>query len=78
MPQDAGQQSSADKTAGDVDPCSAFFITRKEPVMTNELEEARRIISETDKKIASLYETRMEAVRRVAAWKKERGLPVLD
>ena len=44
----------------------------------NELEEARRVISETDAAMASLFETRMRAVEQVAAYKKERGLPILD
>lgn len=44
----------------------------------NELEEARRIISETDAAMAALFEKRMEAVKKVAAYKKERGLPILD
>ncbi len=44
----------------------------------NELEEARRIIAAADADIARLFEKRMEAVRRVAGWKRERGLPVYD
>ena len=44
----------------------------------NELDAAREIISETDRRIAALFETRMEAVKAIAAWKKERGLPVYD
>ncbi len=44
----------------------------------NELEEARRIISEADAAMAGLFEKRMRAVEQVAAYKKERGLPVLD
>ncbi len=44
----------------------------------NELEGARRIISETDAAMAGLFERRMRAVEQVAAYKKERGLPVLD
>lgn len=43
-----------------------------------DIEEARRIISETDVKIAALFERRMEAVRDVAAYKKAHGLPILD
>ena len=39
---------------------------------------AREIINETDKAIAELFEKRMEAVRLVAEYKKERGLPVFD
>ena len=44
----------------------------------NELEQARREISEADEEIAQLFEKRMNAVRKVAAYKKERGLPVFD
>ena len=44
----------------------------------NELEKARQIISETDAKMAVLFEERMRAAEQVAAYKKERGLPVLD
>ena len=43
-----------------------------------ELEEARKIISDTDREIASLFCRRMEAVSEVAKIKKERGLPILD
>lgn len=39
---------------------------------------AREIISQTDKEIAALFEKRMEAVRLVAEYKKERGLPIFD
>ncbi|MBQ4267899.1 MAG: chorismate mutase, partial [Clostridia bacterium] len=39
---------------------------------------AREIINETDKAIAELFEKRMEAVKLVAEYKKERGLPVFD
>lgn len=44
----------------------------------DKLLKAREIISETDKEIARLFEKRMEAVRLVAEYKKERGLPVFD
>ena len=40
--------------------------------------EARKIISEADKEIAELFEKRMKAVKQVAEYKKERGLPVFD
>ena len=43
----------------------------------NELDLARRTISEVDLEMAALFSRRMEAVKRVAAYKKERGLPVL-
>lgn len=44
----------------------------------DKLIEARNIINETDRQIAELFEKRMEAVRQVAEYKKERGLPVFD
>ncbi|MBR0303620.1 MAG: chorismate mutase [Clostridia bacterium] len=43
-----------------------------------ELDEARRIISESDAEIARCFERRMSAVRDIAAYKKERGLPIED
>ncbi len=43
-----------------------------------ELEEARQIINETDKKIAELFEKRMEAAEMVAHYKKENGLQIDD
>lgn len=42
------------------------------------LEKARKIVSETDEEIAKLFEKRMQAVREIAEYKKERGLPVFD
>ena len=42
------------------------------------LEEARRIISEIDDKMAKLFVRRMEASQTVAEYKKAHGLPVLD
>lgn len=42
------------------------------------LEEARRKIQDTDAQMAALFQSRMEAVREIAAYKKERGLPVFD
>ncbi len=39
---------------------------------------AREIINEADKEIAKLFEKRMEAVKLVAEYKKERGLPIFD
>ena len=44
----------------------------------DKIENARKVISEADKAIAELFEKRMMAVRDVAEYKKERGLPVLD
>ena len=42
------------------------------------LDEIRREIDKVDEKIAELFLRRMRAVREVAAYKKERGLPILD
>lgn len=42
------------------------------------LSRAREKINEIDKKMAELFESRMEAVKIVADYKKERGLPILD
>lgn len=42
------------------------------------LEEARREIDEIDAKMADLFERRMAAAARVAAFKQQNGLPVLD
>ncbi len=44
----------------------------------DKLNKAREIIGETDKEIAALFEKRMAAVKEVAEYKKERGLPVFD
>ena len=43
-----------------------------------ELERARKIINETDKEMARLFEARMDAARIVATYKKENGLPIDD
>ncbi len=43
-----------------------------------ELEKARKIINETDSKMAKLFEKRMDAAKMVAAYKKEHGLPIDD
>ncbi|MEE1279249.1 MAG: prephenate dehydratase domain-containing protein [Oscillospiraceae bacterium] len=43
-----------------------------------DLKEARQIINETDKAMAQLFKKRMDAVRLVAAYKKEHGLPIED
>ncbi len=42
------------------------------------LEKARKTINEVDAQIAELFCRRMEAVREVAEYKREHGLPVLD
>ena len=44
----------------------------------DKLEQARRIINETDARMAELFVTRMRAVEEVFAFKKEFGLPVFD
>ena len=44
----------------------------------NELEKARITINEADREIARQFERRMGAVKLVAEYKRERGLPVLD
>lgn len=50
-------------------------MTEKE---MDKLEKARKEINEADKEIAALFVKRMTAVKDVAEYKKERGLPVLD
>ena len=42
------------------------------------LENARKIINETDREMAKLFEKRMNAVYEVAEYKKEMGLPIFD
>ena len=44
----------------------------------NELEASRREINAVDKQIASLFEERMRLVEKILAYKKEKGLPILD
>ena len=44
----------------------------------NQLEEARKNINAIDKKMAKLFEQRMAEVAKVAQYKIERGLPILD
>ncbi|MBQ5321758.1 MAG: chorismate mutase [Oscillospiraceae bacterium] len=44
----------------------------------NSLEKARKAIDEIDSEMAELFEKRMDAVKEVAAYKKECGLPVFD
>ncbi|MBO5742954.1 MAG: chorismate mutase [Clostridia bacterium] len=41
-----------------------------------DLDKARQIINEVDKELTKLFEKRMDAVKLVAKYKKERGLPV--
>ena len=42
------------------------------------MEDARDEIRETDRMMAELFQKRMKAVRDIAAYKKEHGLPVFD
>lgn len=44
----------------------------------NELEKARETINDCDREMAALFERRMAAVREVAHYKKENGLPLFD
>ena len=46
--------------------------------MVDKLSLARKTIDEVDKKMAELFLERMEAVRLVAEYKKEKGLPIFD
>ena len=39
------------------------------------LESAREIINQVDKEMASLFEKRMQAVKEIAEYKKQRGEP---
>ncbi len=43
-----------------------------------DLEEARKEIMRLDTEMAGLFVRRMEAVRVIASWKKERGIPIED
>lgn len=43
-----------------------------------ELENARKIINEVDKEIADLFAKRMDAVKKVAEYKKQNGMQVFD
>lgn len=43
-----------------------------------DLDKARQSINEADREIARLFEQRMDAVRQVAEYKKEHGVPVED
>lgn len=44
----------------------------------NKLEEAREIINQVDREMIELFIRRMAAVRLVAEYKLENGMPVLD
>ncbi len=54
------------------------FILKGIMKMANQLEEARKIINETDSQMAELFVKRMRAAEMVYAYKKEFGLPILD
>ena len=57
---------------------SGGFFYLSEVIYMTELERARLIIDEADRKIASLFEERMAAVKTVAEYKAAHGLPVFD
>ena len=59
---------------------SAQMHTPKKGMVINmeELERIRKEIDEVDREMADLFCRRMRAVERVADYKKERGLPILD
>ena len=42
------------------------------------LQAARKVIGEVDRDMARLFMKRMEAVRDIASYKREKGLPILD
>ena len=42
------------------------------------LAEAREVIAAADREMARLFAVRMEAVRQIALYKREKGLPVYD
>lgn len=44
----------------------------------SDLDKARQAINDTDREIVRLFEQRMDAVRQVAEYKKEHGIPVVD
>ena len=44
----------------------------------DELQEARKVIDRADEELTRLFEERFEAVRRIVAYKRAHGLPVLD
>lgn len=44
----------------------------------SDLDKARQAINDTDREIVRLFEQRMDAVRKVAEYKKEHGIPVVD
>ena len=44
----------------------------------DQLQQARSVIDEVDAQMAALFVRRMEAVRAIAAYKQERGMPIYD
>ena len=44
----------------------------------NELEKSRQMINEADREMAKLFELRMDAVKLVAEYKRQHGVPVED
>lgn len=44
----------------------------------SDLQKAREIINKVDKEMAALFEMRMDAVKTIAAYKKENGIPIDD
>ena len=46
--------------------------------MEDKLQEAREKIRRADEQIAAQFVRRMEAVRAIAAYKQERGMPIYD
>ncbi len=56
-----------------------FYIIGKGGIdKMNELEKARKTITEVDAEMAKLFEKRMNAAKVIANYKKEYGLPILD
>ena len=43
-----------------------------------DIEDARKIINETDRKMAELFTRRMKAVEEIFEYKKQHGLPIYD
>jgi chorismate mutase len=54
-----------------------MMLYQEVPAM-NQLEENRAVIGDVDQEMAQLFVRRFEAVRKIAQYKMERGLPVLD
>lgn len=41
-----------------------------------DLDKARQVIDDVDREMTRLFEQRMDAVRQIAEYKKEHGMPV--